>query len=98
MISAPSIFPLILLPVNPRCAIRFPLSPFANGDKGKRIAQRGFTGNKINGNIEGAEIIYNEAQNKYYLFIAYDWLSTKYNVRVARGDNPDGPFNDYNNV
>ena len=69
-----------------------------NGDKGKRIAQRGFTGNTINGNIEGAEIIFNDALNKYYLFISYDWLETKYNVRVARADNPDGPFLDYNNI
>src|SRR5687768_1485425 len=30
----------------------------ASGDKGVRIAQRGFTGNSINGNIEGPEIIY----------------------------------------
>jgi hypothetical protein len=29
------------------------------GDKGKRIANRGFTGGKYNGNIEGAEVIYN---------------------------------------
>lgn len=72
--------------------------PAINGDKGKRIAQRGFTGQTINGNIEGAEVIYNETLNKYYLFIAYDWLSTKYNVRVGRSDNPQGPFYDYNNV
>jgi arabinan endo-1,5-alpha-L-arabinosidase len=65
------------------------------GDVGKRIANRGFTGGNYNGNIEGAEIIYNNQLNKYYLFIAYDWLATKYNVRVARGDNPDGPFYDY---
>ncbi|MEP7106488.1 MAG: arabinan endo-1,5-alpha-L-arabinosidase [Ferruginibacter sp.] len=69
---------------------------FTNGDRGVRIAQRGFTGTTINGNIEGAEMIYNAAQSKYYLFIAYDWLETKYNVRVARGDNPQGPFYDYN--
>ncbi|MEO6539834.1 MAG: arabinan endo-1,5-alpha-L-arabinosidase [Ferruginibacter sp.] len=69
-----------------------------SGDKGKRIAQRGFTGSIINGNIEGADIIYNEIQNKYYIFIAYDWLSTKYNVRVGRGDNPQGPFYDFNNI
>lgn len=69
-----------------------------NGDKGVRIAQRGFTGSTINGNIEGAEIIYNAAQSKYYLFIAYDWLETKYNVRVAKGDNPQGPFYDYNGI
>lgn len=68
------------------------------GDRGIRIAQRGFTGPTINGNIEGAEVIYNSSQNKYYIFIAYDWLETKYNVRVGRGDNPQGPFYDYNNI
>jgi arabinan endo-1,5-alpha-L-arabinosidase len=68
----------------------------SGGDKGTRIAQRGFTGSSINGNIEGAEIIYNQALNKYYLFIAYDWLETKYNVRVGRSDNPQGPFQDFN--
>ena len=69
-----------------------------SSDKGTRIAQRGFTGSTINGNIEGADVIYNEALNKYYIFIAYDWLETKYNVRVGRGDNPQGPFYDFNNV
>ena len=69
-----------------------------NGDRGVRIAQSGFTGSTINGNIEGAEIIYNETQSKYYIFIAYDWLETKYNVRVGRGDNPQGPFYDYNGI
>lgn len=68
------------------------LSP---GDKGKRIANRGFTGGVYNGNIEGPEIIYNKEQKKYYLFIAYDWLATKYNVRVAKSDSPQGPFYDY---
>lgn len=68
------------------------------GDKGKRIANRGFTGGKYNGNIEGAEIIYNPTLKKYYLFIAYDWLQTKYNVRVCKSDNPTGPFLDYNGV
>ena len=66
------------------------------GDKGKRIANRGFTNGVYNGNIEGAELRYNTALNKYFLFIAYDWLETKYNVRVMRGDNPGGPFYDYN--
>lgn len=65
------------------------------GDKGRRIAQRGFTNGRINGNIEGPEIIYNPEQQKYYLFIAYDWLETKYNVRVGRSDSPDGPFYDF---
>ncbi|MCB0570260.1 MAG: arabinan endo-1,5-alpha-L-arabinosidase [Phaeodactylibacter sp.] len=67
-----------------------------NGDKGRRIAQRGFTGNAINGNIEGPEIIYQESLGKYFLFIAYDWLETKYNVRVGRADSPEGPFYDFN--
>jgi arabinan endo-1,5-alpha-L-arabinosidase len=67
-----------------------------SGDKGVRIAQRGFTGLTINGNIEGAEIIYNADQGKYYLFISYDWLETKYNVRVARSTSPKGPFLDFN--
>lgn len=65
-------------------------------DKGVRIAQRGFTGAVINGNIEGPEVIYHATQGMYYLFIAYDWLETKYNVRVARSASPQGPFLDYN--
>jgi arabinan endo-1,5-alpha-L-arabinosidase len=68
------------------------------GDKGVRIANRGFTNGKYNGNIEGAEIIYNPDQKKYYLFISYDWLQTKYNVRVGKADNPQGPFYDYNGL
>ncbi|HTI12572.1 MAG TPA: arabinan endo-1,5-alpha-L-arabinosidase [Puia sp.] len=68
----------------------------SNGDKGIRIANRGFTNGNYNGNIEGAEIIYNATLNKYFLFISYDWLQTKYNVRVCRADNPQGPFYDYN--
>lgn len=68
------------------------------GDKGKRIAARGFTDGKVNGNLEGSEIIYNTVQNKYYLFMAYDWLQTKYNVRVGKSDSPEGPFVDYQGV
>ncbi len=67
----------------------------SNGDKGRRVAQRGSTGNRINGNIEGPEIVYNAQQNKYYMFIAYDWLQTKYNVRVGRSESAEGPFLDY---
>ncbi|QOR75205.1 MAG: arabinan endo-1,5-alpha-L-arabinosidase [Thermoflavifilum sp.] len=65
------------------------------GDKGKRIAQRGFTNGQVNGNIEAPEIFYNNQLKKYYLFMSYDWFETKYNVRVGRSDNPDGPFYDY---
>jgi arabinan endo-1,5-alpha-L-arabinosidase len=70
----------------------------SGGDKGKRIAQRGFTNGKVNGNLEGPEIIYNSTLKKYFLFVAYDWLSTKYNVRVGRADTPEGPFYDLNGV
>lgn len=67
-----------------------------SNDKGKRIANRGFTNGAYNGNIEGAEVIYNSSLSKYFLFIAYDWLETKYNTRVMRSDKPDGPFYDFN--
>ncbi len=69
-----------------------------SGSKGRRIAHRGFTGGTMNGNIEAPEVIYNTEFNKYYMFIAYDWLSTKYNVRVGRADNADGPYYDYKGV
>ncbi|MFH4967504.1 arabinan endo-1,5-alpha-L-arabinosidase [Gaetbulibacter sp. M240] len=69
-----------------------------NGNKGLRIAQRGFTGGFINGNIEGPEVIYNSDLGMYYMFISYDWLQTKYNVRVGRSENPDGPFYDFNGL
>ena len=68
----------------------------ASSDKGKRIVRRGITGGIYNGNLEGPDLIYNSTLNMYYLFVAYDWLETKYNVRVFRSQNPDGPFLDYN--
>lgn len=64
-------------------------------NRGNRIAHRGFTNGHVNGNIEGPEIIYNEELGFYYLFIAYDWLETKYNIRVGRSTSPQGPFLDY---
>lgn len=70
--------------------------PLIGGTRGQRISQRGFSGGTPNGNIEGAEVIYNAELDKYFLFIAYDWLQTKYNVRVARADQPEGPFYDFN--
>lgn len=66
-----------------------------NNDKGFRIIQRGFTGNRINGNIEAPEVIFNEATGYYYLFLSYDWLETKYNIRVGRSKSPTGPFLDF---
>jgi arabinan endo-1,5-alpha-L-arabinosidase len=68
------------------------------GDKGVRVVRRGMTNGMYNGNLEGPEIIYNPANSMYYLFVAYDWLATKYNVRVFRSSNPNGPFLDYNGV
>lgn len=67
----------------------------SSGDKGKRIVQRGSTAGKINGNLEAPEIIYNDSLRKYFLFMSYDWLETKYNVRVGRADAPEGPFYDF---
>jgi arabinan endo-1,5-alpha-L-arabinosidase len=67
----------------------------APGTQGVRVAHRGVTSGQANGNIEGPEVIYHPGFDKYYLFIAYDWLATKYNVRVVRSDNPQGPFYDY---
>lgn len=64
-------------------------------DKGFRIAERGYTGSYINGNIEAPEVIYNEETGFYYLFLSYDWLETKYNIRVGRSQSPTGPFLDY---
>jgi arabinan endo-1,5-alpha-L-arabinosidase len=64
-------------------------------DKGFRIAERGFTGSRINGNIEAPEVIFNEKTGYYYLFLSYDWLETKYNIRVGRSKSPTGPFLDY---
>ncbi len=67
----------------------------ASGSRGVRVAHRGRTNNNTNGNIEGPEVIYNEEFGMYYLFIAYDWLATKYNVRVVRSSSPEGPFYDF---
>jgi arabinan endo-1,5-alpha-L-arabinosidase len=65
-----------------------------SGDRGKRIAHRGFTTGTMNGNIEAAEVIYNTELGMYYLFISYDWLETKYNTRVGRSENISGPYYD----
>lgn len=67
-----------------------------SGDLGARIVRRGRTNGVYNGNLEAPEIIYNEQQNMYYLFVSYDWIDTKYNVRVFRSASPTGPFLDWN--
>ncbi|MFV0472418.1 MAG: family 43 glycosylhydrolase [Paludibacteraceae bacterium] len=50
--------------------------------------------------MEGPEVIYNPDFNKYYLFLAQGSLGNVYHTRVARADNPYGPYYDYfgNNV
>lgn len=46
--------------------------------------------------LEGPEIIYNPTFKKYYLFLAEGDLGTIYQTRVARADNPNGPYKDIN--
>lgn len=84
---------IYMLKLNPATGLAM-----TSGDKGVRVAQRGFTNGIVNGNIEGPEVIYNEGLGMYYMFIAYDWLETKYNVRVSRSASPDGPFLDWNGM
>ncbi|MDD4970549.1 MAG: family 43 glycosylhydrolase [Paludibacter sp.] len=45
--------------------------------------------------LEGPEIIYNSKFGKYYLFVAQGSLGNIYQTRVARSDNPNGPYYDY---
>jgi arabinan endo-1,5-alpha-L-arabinosidase len=66
-----------------------------SGDRGIRVVRRGTTNGMYNGNLEGPEMIYNPGTKFYYLFVAYDWLATKYNVRVYRSASPNGPFLDW---
>lgn len=61
-------------------------------DYGVRIAGRGNTSTNRWQALEGPEIIYNEATNYYYLFLAYDELSVAYNTRVARSRSITGPY------
>jgi arabinan endo-1,5-alpha-L-arabinosidase len=65
--------------------------PIDPNDKGKNIAKRAAS---VSGAVEGAYIIYNEEQGKYYLFVSYDSLSSNYNVRVGRSVNIEGPYLD----
>ncbi len=61
-------------------------------DKGKCIARRADGDTRI---IEAPEVIYNPQFKKYYLFVSYDALFTKYNVRVGRASDPEGPYFDF---
>lgn len=44
--------------------------------------------------VEGPYIFYNAELGYYYLMTTYGDLSTNYNMRVARSENPDGPYVD----
>ena len=45
-------------------------------------------------NQEGPFIFYNEDTGYYYMMVSYGDLNTNYNMRVARSENPDGPYVD----
>ena len=45
-------------------------------------------------NQEGPFIFYNEDTGYYYLMVSYGNLMETYNMRVARSENPDGPYVD----
>ena len=45
-------------------------------------------------NQEGPFIFYNEKTEYYYMMVSYGDLNNSYNMRVARSENPNGPFKD----
>ena len=45
-------------------------------------------------NQEGPFIFYNEETDYYYMMVSYGDLNNTYNMRVARSQNPDGPYED----
>ncbi len=63
-----------------------------SGDNGHLLARRSEGKKRI---IEAPEIMYNDQQKMYYLFVSYDPLFTYYNIRVGRAKSPEGPFLDY---
>lgn len=62
------------------------------GDLGHLVCRRA---DYVRGNLEAPEIIYVPEQGRYYYFGSYDPLMTTYNVRAARGEKAEGPFNDF---
>ncbi len=58
-------------------------------DWGKRIWLGGYSAG-----VEGPFIFYNPLTEYYYLMTSEDDLFTKYNMRIARSENPDGPYVD----
>lgn len=56
---------------------------------GTRIWYKGYSSG-----VEGPYIFYNEATGYYYLMVSEGDLNSNYNMRVARSENPDGPYVD----
>ncbi len=44
--------------------------------------------------VEGPFVFYNPLTEYYYLMTTYGALQTTYNMRIARSENPDGPYKD----
>ena len=47
--------------------------------------------------VSACDIIYNDENKYYYLFMTYGVSETNYEIRVARSKDPDGPYLDMNN-
>ncbi|MFC4403715.1 family 43 glycosylhydrolase [Gracilibacillus xinjiangensis] len=70
-----------------------------NPETGFPIEGQGYGTKLLGGNhsrIEAPYITYNEETDYYYLYLSYGGLDAVggYNVRVARSENPDGPYVD----
>lgn len=68
-------------------------------DTGFPIPNQGYGKKLLGGNhsrIEAPYIVYNKTTDYYYLYLSYGGLASDggYNVRVARSENPDGPYTD----
>lgn len=70
-----------------------------DNETGLPLEGQGYGTHLIGGNhsrIEGAFIEYNEETDYYYLYMTFGGLDAVggYNMRVARSENPDGPYYD----
>ncbi len=45
--------------------------------------------------VSGAEIVYNDETDYYYLFVTYGYDQTNYSVVVSRSKNIEGPYTDF---
>lgn len=44
--------------------------------------------------MEDAEVLYHPEREKYFIFVLYEPLMERYNVRVGRADSPEEPYYD----